>query len=64
MAAEVDPLTTRKMWVLIDKDEDRENELAAALDGGLHTTKPIPAHKWLKPVRVIVTIKEVTRGRR
>lgn len=50
----------RAMWVLIDPEEHAE-QLYYKLDGGLHTTKPIPAFKWLKPVRVMVTIKVVDK---
>ncbi len=49
---------TRRMWALIDKYENRRNELRDALDGNLFTTRPIPAFAWLKPVRIIVTVTE------
>lgn len=50
----------RAMWVLIDK-ELHDEQLYYTLDGGLYKTKPIPAHKWLKPVRVMVTIAAVEK---
>lgn len=51
----------RTMWVLVDKEVPNDEQLYYALDGRLHTTKPIPAHKWLKPVRVMVKIEEVVK---
>lgn len=54
----------RKMWVLVDKELDQDAQLYQALDGRLYVTKPIPAHPWLKPVRVAVTIEERTPHKR
>ena len=53
---------TRKMWVLVDPDEDIPAQLYGKIDGGLHVTRPRPAFKWLKPIRVVVTIRAERRA--
>lgn len=50
---------TRKMWALVDTEiPNRDAQLYAALDGRLFSTRPIPAHPWLKAVRVVIEIQE------
>ena len=54
---------TRKMWVIVDKYLDRDAQLYNALDGALYRTKPIPSQRWLKTVRVVVTITAIVKER-